>query len=233
MRPSLVSARCASLGCGVLDLPGSQSRLEETTKARASRRSLGPLPTHTPIRAPAARGRESPCYAKTRVRKGLAPNQPRPSRSVQPSGSQPFVRNALGGREGTAEGHSCRDAGGSSHPEQEGASDSGEPPAGREQRLRGHGTQLRKEGPGSRAWITGLGTTSLFPWCLLQRPYSGRMTPALPPHAPDLTSAFSPLILPAQPSFSLRPAPAVPPGPGVVENAFPPSPHPHRIGQFT
>ncbi|XP_043779620.1 tyrosine-protein phosphatase non-receptor type 23-like [Cervus elaphus] len=57
-----------------------------------------------------------------------------------------------------------------------------------------------------------------------QHPYSGHMTPALPPHAPALTSAFSPLILPAQPSFSLRPAPAVLPGPGVVENAFPPAP---------
>ena len=167
MRPSLVSACCASLGCRVLGLLGSQSRLEETTRARASRRSLGPLPTHTPTRAPAARGRASPCYAKTRVEKGLAPSQPRPSRSVQPSGSQPFVGSALGEGKAQQRGTAAELQGGPATQSRKGLQIQGTPPAGREQRLRGHGTQLRKEGQGSKAWITDLGTTSLFPWYLL------------------------------------------------------------------
>lgn len=157
MWPSLVSAHCASLGCGVLGLLGSQSRLEETTRARASRSHLGPLPSPTPTRAPAARGRASPCSAKTRVDKGLAPNQPRPSRSVQPSWLSTLWRECTGGEEGAAEGHSCRDAGESSHPEKEGASDSGDAPAGREQRLKGtwdevEGRRVRAAKPRLLTW---------------------------------------------------------------------------------
>ena len=95
MWSSLVSDHCASLGCGVLGLLGSQFRLEETTRARACRSHLGPLPTPTPTQAPAARGRASPCSATTRVEKGLTQTSPDPAGQSSPPGSQPFVGSAL------------------------------------------------------------------------------------------------------------------------------------------
>lgn len=151
MRPSLVSARCASLGCRVLGLLGSQSRLEETTRARASRRSLGPLPTHTHTQGPCCQRKSITllCEDQSRERPG-----PKPAQTQQVSPAlwlSTLCQECTKGGEGAAEGHSCRDAGGSSHPEQEGASDSGDPRAGREQRLRGHGTQLREGGSGRQS----------------------------------------------------------------------------------
>ncbi|XFF85629.1 hypothetical protein AB1E18_011848 [Capra hircus] len=77
MWPSLVSARCASLGCRVLSLLGSQSRLEETTRARASKRSLDPLPTHTPTQDPCCQRKSITllCEDQSQERPGPKPAQ--------------------------------------------------------------------------------------------------------------------------------------------------------------
>ncbi|CAN0568213.1 unnamed protein product [Rangifer tarandus platyrhynchus] len=80
MWPSLVSARCASLGCGVLGLLGSQSRLEETTRARASRSHLGPLPTPNPHKGPCCQRKSIALFCKDQS--GERPG-PKPAQTQQ------------------------------------------------------------------------------------------------------------------------------------------------------
>lgn len=154
MWPSLVSARCASLGCGVLGLLGSQSRLEETTRARASRSHLGPLPTPNPHKGPCCQRKSIALFCKDQS--GERPG-PKPAQTQQVSPALLALNPLSGVHWGRGRSSRCRDAGGSSHPEQEGASDSGDVPAGREQRLKRtwdevEGRRVREAKPRLLTW---------------------------------------------------------------------------------
>lgn len=113
-----------------------QARREH--KSQSQREAYAPLLTPGPL---LPGGTAQLCSVKTQIKNDLALNQPRLSRSVPPSLLSTPLSGVHWGRGRNSRGaqlQRCR--GGSSHPKHDGLSDdSGDPPACREQKLRGMG----------------------------------------------------------------------------------------------